>query len=81
MSQIMCLFKELPEETECLCYDDKPCNIHIDDGGKLICRYGDAEGVVEGLAKVICPLEIETERKKWEAFLKQEMELNLLTGQ
>ena len=81
MSQIMCLFKELPEETECLCYDNKPCNIHIDEGGKLICRYGDAEGVVEGLAKVICPLEIETERKKWDAFLKQEMRLTLQTGQ
>jgi hypothetical protein len=76
----MCLFKELPEENECLCYDNKPCNIHIDDVGQLICRYGNAEGVVEGLAKVVCPLEIETERKNWEAFLKQEAEFNFLTG-
>jgi len=35
----------------------------------------------QGFRQGICPLEIETERKKWEAFIKQEMELNLLTGQ
>ncbi len=76
MSQIMCLYQESAEEVECLCYDNKPCNIHIDDGGNLVCRYGNNEGEINGDAKVICPLEIETERKKWEIFLKQELERN-----
>jgi hypothetical protein len=74
MSQVVCIVKEPPQEIECLCYDNKPCNIHIDDGGNLVCRYGSNEGIVDGIAKVICPLEIESERKKWEAFLKQELE-------
>ena len=76
ISQMMCLFKEPEEEMECLCYDQKACNVHIDDGGNMVCRYGSNEAVVDGFAKVICPLEIETERKKWKAFLEQELELN-----
>jgi len=76
MSEIVCLPEEIIEEVECLCYDDKPCNIHVDDGGRLVCRYGDAEGIVNGLARVICPLEIESERKKWAAFLKEEIARN-----
>lgn len=59
-------------EIECLCFDQRPCDIRIDDGGHLICRHGSNEGVVDGIAKVICPLEIDSERKKWEAFLHQE---------
>jgi hypothetical protein len=76
ISQMTCLFKETEEEMECLCYDQKACNVHIDDGGNMVCRYGSNESVVDGFAKVICPLEIETERKKWKAFLEQELELN-----
>ena len=68
----ICLLTEPAEELECLCYDNKPCDIHVDDGGNLVCRYGNNESVVAGLAKVICPLEIEAEREKWKAFLKQE---------
>jgi hypothetical protein len=76
MSQIFCLSNEPAEEPECLCYDNKPCDIHIDDGGNLVCRYGSNEGEINGFAKVVCPLEIETERKKWESFLNQEIERN-----
>lgn len=60
------------KEIECLCFDGKVCDIHIDDGGHLVCRYGSNEGIVDGIAKVICPLEIESERKKWEEFLYKE---------
>jgi len=59
-------------ETECLCFDQKRCDIHVNDGGYLVCRHGSNEGVVDGIAKVVCPLEIESERKKWEAFLSEE---------
>ncbi len=74
MTQSVCVFKTPALEIECLCYDNKPCDVHIDDGGNLVCRYGSNESLVDGLAKVICPLEIESERKKWGAFLKQELE-------
>lgn len=57
---------------ECLCFDEGVCDIHLDDGGNLLCRHGSNEGVVDGVAKVICPLEIESERKKWEEFLAKE---------
>jgi len=74
MTQSACVFKEPALEIECLCYDNKPCDVHIDDGGNLVCRYGSNESLVDGLAKVICPLEIESERKKWRTFLKQELD-------
>ena len=72
MSQMVCLLTEPTADIECLCFDNKPCDIHIDDGGNLICRHGSNEGVVNGIARVICPLEIESERKKWEEFLAKE---------
>jgi len=65
----------LPKPTvdiQCLCFDQKTCDVHIDEGGNLVCRHGSNEGVVDGTAKVICPLEIDTERKKWEEFLNKE---------
>jgi hypothetical protein len=64
---------------ECLCFDQKTCDVHIDDGGNLICRHGSNEGVVDGIAKVICPLEIESERKKWEEFLAAETRADINT--
>ncbi len=61
------------EEVECLCFDQKTCDIHIDDGGTMICRQGNNEALVGNLSTVVCPLEIVSERKKWEEFLQQEM--------
>ncbi len=76
MISITCLSPSSAIEIECECFDQKPCDIHIDDGGNLVCRHGSNEGIVDGIAKVTCPLEIESERKKWEDFLKQEMSEN-----
>lgn len=59
-------------EVECLCFDGTKCDIHIDEGGRLVCKHGSNEGVVDGMAKVVCPLEIDSERKKWEEFLVKE---------
>ena len=61
------------EETECLCFDQKTCDIHIDDGGNMVCRHGNNEAVVGNIATVVCPLEMASERRKWAKFLKQEM--------
>jgi hypothetical protein len=72
MKEILCLLTKPTTDVECLCFDNKPCDIHIDDGGQLVCRHGSNEGVIDGEAKVICPLEIASEREKWERFLKQE---------
>jgi hypothetical protein len=72
MTQIVCLSTNPEDSIECLCFDGKACDIHIDDGGNLVCRHGSNESVVDGVAKIICPLEIYTERQKWEAFLNQE---------
>jgi hypothetical protein len=72
MSQLLCLQPKPTVDIECLCFDEKPCDIHINDGGNLVCRHGSNEGIVDGIAKVICPLEIDSERKKWEAFLDKE---------
>ncbi|MCL5876229.1 MAG: hypothetical protein M1540_00235 [Candidatus Bathyarchaeota archaeon] len=63
-------------EIECVCFDQKPCDIRINDGGHLVCRHGSNEGVVDGVAKVICPLEIATEQVKWDIFLSQERRAN-----
>lgn len=76
MTEMMCLLPKPAQEIECLCFDDKPCNIHINDGGNLVCRHGSNEDVVDGIARVICPLEIASERKKWDAFLNQERSEN-----
>lgn len=76
MTQLVCLLPKPPMEIKCLCFDQKPCDIQIDDGGNLICRHGSNEGVIDGIAKVICPLEIDSERKKWEAFLNKERNEN-----
>jgi hypothetical protein len=73
MVEILCLSPKPEEEIECECFDGKACNIHIDDGGNLVCRHGSNEGILDGSAAVTCPLEIESERKKWEEFLKKEM--------
>ncbi len=72
MSEMLCLLPKPTMAIECLCFDQKTCDIHIDDGGNLVCRHGSNEGVVDGIAQVICPLEIGTERKKWEEFLSKE---------
>ena len=72
MSQVVCMLPKPTMDIECLCFDHKTCDIHIDEGGNLICRHGSNEGLVDGIAKIICPLEIDSERKKWEAFLNKE---------
>ena len=61
------------QETECYCFDQKTCDIHIDDGGNMVCRHGDNEAVAGNLATIVCPLEIASEREKWERFIKQEI--------
>ena len=63
-------------DVECECFDMKKCDIHIDEGGRLVCRHGSNEGVVCGIAKVVCPLEIDLEQKKWEEFLNEEISEN-----
>jgi hypothetical protein len=72
MTEMVCLLPKPTIEIECLCFDHKPCDIRIDDGGHLVCRHGSNEGVIDGVAKVICPLEIASERLKWEAFIQAE---------
>ena len=72
MSQMVCMLPKPTVDIQCLCFDQKTCDVHIDEGGNLVCRHGSNEGVVDGAAKVICPLEIDTERKKWEEFLNKE---------
>jgi hypothetical protein len=76
MSQMVCLLPPQKENIECLCFDERVCDIHLDDGGNLVCRHGSNERVVDGIARVICPLEIASERKKWEAFLNEEINKN-----
>ncbi len=76
MSQMVCMLPKPTVDIQCLCFDQKTCDVHIDEGGNLVCRYGSNEGVVDGTAKVICPLEIDTERKKWEEFLNKERSEN-----
>ncbi len=73
MAEIVCLLPKPTMEIECLCFDNKPCDIRVNDGGIMVCRHGDNEGVVDGIAKVICPLEIDVERVKWLEFLNNEM--------
>jgi hypothetical protein len=73
MADMVCLLPNLTPEIECECLDKKPCDIHIDEGGKLVCRHGSNEGVIDGIASVTCPLEIDSERKKWDEFLKEEI--------
>jgi len=73
MVDIICLNPTPTEEIECECFDGKACDIHIDDGGNLVCRHGSNEGIINGESAVTCPLEIESERIKWNDFLKQEM--------
>ncbi len=73
MTEMVCLLPTHKQEIECLCFDQKACDIHLDDGGTLVCRHGSNEGVIDGIAKVICPLEIATERKKWERFIQEEL--------
>ena len=74
MTEMLCLLPKTTMSIECMCFDQKICDIHIDDGGNLVCRYGSNEGIVDGIVKVICPLEIESERKKWDEFLAKELE-------
>lgn len=76
MSQMVCMLPKPTVDIQCLCFDQKTCDVHIDEGGNLVCRHGSNEGVVDGIAKVICPLEIDTERKKWEEFLNKERSEN-----
>ncbi len=72
MTEMLCVVPKPALEIECLCFDQRACDIHIDDGGNLVCRHGSNEGVVDGIAKVICPLEIDVERVKWVEFLNSE---------
>lgn len=74
MNEIICLYPDLTEEIECECLDGKPCNIHIDDGGNLVCRHGSNEGIIKGIATVVCPIEIDSEQVKWKEFLRQEID-------
>jgi peroxiredoxin/cytidylate kinase len=76
MNEIDWLLSETTQTAECLCVDQKKCDIHIDEGGSLVCRHGSNEGLVKNVAVVVCPLEIASERKKWEEFLKQELSQN-----
>ncbi len=76
MSEMVCLMPKTTQEIQCVCYDNRACDIHIDDGGTLVCRHGSNESVIDGIAKVICPLEIATERKKWDKFLTEETTAN-----
>jgi hypothetical protein len=69
---MVCLPPKPMQGIECLCFDQKLCDIKINDGGHLVCRHGSNEDVVDGIARVICPLEIASERKKWDTFLSQE---------
>ena len=73
MINLGCLSPDYTQEIQCECFDQKSCDIHINDGGNLVCRYGSNEGVLNHTAAVTCPLEIASEREKWEKFLKQEM--------
>lgn len=73
MTDIVCLSLNPAQEIECQCFDEKACDIHIDDGGNLVCRHGSNEGVLDGIAAVTCPLEIASERVTWAAFLNQEI--------
>ncbi len=54
----------------------KPCDVHIDTG-KPNLPIRKQRGRSYGIAKVICPLEIESERKKWEEFLAAETRADL----
>ena len=72
MSELVCLSHKPLMEIECVCFDQKTCDIKINEGGHLVCRYGSNEGTVGGVAKVICPLEIASEQVKWDLFLSQE---------
>jgi hypothetical protein len=72
MSELICLMPKTPQEIECVCFDRKACDIHIDDGGQLVCRHGSNEGVVDGVVRVICPIEIASEKEKWDKFLAAE---------
>ncbi len=76
MPEMVCLVPKSTMEIECVCFDQKPCDIRINDGGHLVCRHGSNEGVVDGVAKVICPLEIASEQVKWDLFLHQERSAN-----
>ena len=71
MINLGCLSPNSAVEIECECFDGKACDVHIDDGGNLVCRHGSNESLLNGLAAVTCPLEITSERIKWEEFLKQ----------
>jgi hypothetical protein len=73
MTGMVDLSPELSLYMECLCFDQKTCDIHIDDGDNMVCRHGNNESIVNSVATVCCPLEIDSERKKWETFLKQEI--------
>ena len=73
MVNLVCLSPDSTQEIECECFDQKSCDIHIDEGGNLVCRHGSNEVVLDGIAAVTCPLEIASERVKWEEFLRQEI--------
>ncbi len=44
MFNMACLSPNFTPEIECQCFDQKPCDIHIDDGGTLVYRHGSNEG-------------------------------------
>ena len=74
MSKLVYLMPKITQEIACICFDRKACDIHIDDGGRLVCRHGSNENVIDGIANVICPIEIATEKEKWDKFLSEEKE-------
>ena len=73
MDEIVCLLPNPTQEIECVCIDGKPFDIHIGDGGNLVCRHGSNVRTFDDATAVTCPLEIESEPVKWEDFLKQEI--------
>lgn len=73
LNEIDHLFRKGDQETVCICFDQKACDIHLDKSGNLVCRLGSNETVDGKVATFTCPLEIDSEKKKWAEFLKQEL--------
>ncbi len=73
MTEMLCLLPKPLMDIKCICFDRSECDIRIDDGGHLVCRHGSNESVIDGIVKIICPLEIASERKRWEDFINEEL--------
>jgi hypothetical protein len=60
MDEIICLLPNPTQEIECECIDGKPFDIHIGDGGNLVCRHGSNVRTFDDATAFTCPLEIES---------------------